>query len=157
MGFLSGWLSRWTLNSQKKEIQTFIDGLSSMDGAEIGGLVVVVTHIRNNLEDLGFRLMDPIVDYPFDPTVTLRLVGIIKEYQKSKQLTEAAGVMVWLHTMRVGGRHELRPQAREMWRQLGRGFPHVENAAFEILKLTLTPPKIEGYDRYPAGLTPDPL
>ncbi len=157
MGLLAGWLGRWSLKAQKRDMQTFIDALSSMDSQEIGLIVAIATHMRNNLEELGYRLMDPLVDYQLDPAVTLRLGRLIKECQKLNQPTDAAGTMVWLHTMRVGGQHELRPQAREMWRQLGRGFPHAEDAAFEILKMTLKPPRIEGFDRYPAGLTPDPL
>lgn len=157
MGIVSRWFNSWCVGTQKKELQAFIDGLASMDGPEIGSLLVVASHIRNNLEESGCRLLDPLVDYPRDPTIVLRLRGMIREYQRTKQLIDASGTMVWLHTMRVGGQHELRPLAREMWRQLERGFPYVDTAAFDILRLTLKLPKTKGYDQFPAGLTPDPL
>ncbi|ANC03987.1 hypothetical protein AB688_18470 [Pseudomonas putida] len=157
MGIFTRMFHAWALKTQRKEMSAFVDQLAGMDGKEIGFLVAVATHQRNVLEEDGFRLMDPLVDYPMNPTVALRLGGIIREYQKAKQPSDAAGTMIWLHTMRVGGRHELRPLAREMWRQLSRGFPYVEESAFEIMRLTLKLPKTSGYDRFPAGLTPDPL
>ncbi|MHA6574534.1 hypothetical protein [Pseudomonas yamanorum] len=157
MGLISRWLSRRIVASQKKEMQAFIGGLSSMDGQELGFILAIATHQRNVLEEAGLHLMDPLVDYPRDPTSVIRLRGIIREYQRAKQPTDAAGTMVWLHTMRVGGQHELRPLAREMWRQLERGMPHVLHATAQIYSLTKNFPNTSGYESFPAGLTPDPV
>lgn len=157
MGIFSRWFDRWALGTQAKEMQTFIDGLAGMDSRELGLVVVVATHLRNELEDDGFKLMNPLVDYPRDPSVVPRLHRLVRECQKIGQPTDAAGVMVWLHTMRVGGRHELRPQAREMWRQLSRGFPYVNDAASDLLRASFKIPRIDGACTFPAGLTPDPL
>jgi hypothetical protein len=157
MGAFSRWFDRWSFRTQAKEIQTFIDGLAGMDASEIGLVVVVATHLRNELEDDGYRLMDPLVDFPRDPSVVLRLRRLVRECQKAGQTVDAAGVMVWLHTMRVGRHHELRPQAREMWRHLGRGFPYVNDAASGLLRKSFKIPRIDGASTYPAGLTPDPL
>ncbi|WP_338799531.1 hypothetical protein V9K81_08710 [Pseudomonas monteilii] len=155
--FLAKLLNPWFVRIQKREMKAFTDALSSMDGKEIGFLLAIATHQRNHWEDQGVLLMDPLVYYPADPTIVLRLQGVLKEYQKSKQMTDASGAMVWIHTMRVGGQHELRPYAREMWRQLGRGFPHVLESALEIMAITSMCPRTSGYDQFPKGLTPDPL
>ena len=158
MGIFSRMFDSWALKTQRKEMQTFVENLASMDGREIGFVMALATHIRNNLEEnMGFRLMDPMVDYPQDPTAPIRLVSMIKQYQKAGELSDAAATMVWLHTIRVGGRLELRSTAREMWRQLSRGFDYVDESAFEIMRLTEKVPRIQGYDMFPAGLTPDPL
>ncbi|WP_057458388.1 hypothetical protein [Pseudomonas syringae] len=156
MGLISRWFSRRIVSTQKKEIQAFIDGLSSMDSQEIGFLLAAATHQRNMLEEEGFRLMDPLVDYPSNPTIVIRLRGFIRAYQKASQPTDAAGTMVWLHTMRVGGQHELRSLARNMWRELARGMPHVEYAATQIYLITRNYPITAGYEDFPKGLTPAP-
>ncbi|WP_443692036.1 hypothetical protein ACRZ5O_22670 [Pseudomonas protegens] len=157
MGLFTRMFNAWALRSQGRDMQAFVDQLKCMDSKEIGFLLVLATHQRNMFQDDGVRLMDPLVDYPMNPAIALRLGGIIREYQRTKQPSDAAGTMVWLHTIRVGGQHGLRPIAREMWRQLSRGFPHVEEAAFEIMRLTLKVPRTTGYDQFPAGLTPDPM
>lgn len=156
MGIFSGIFNRWALSSQRKELQEFIDNLSSMDGAEIGFLVASATHLRQGLEETGFRLMDPMVDIANAPDTPLRLSRLIRDFQQNGDSGDAAAAMVWLHTMRVGARHELRAQAREMWRQLERGFPHAELAAIEIMRMTLKPVRIQDYDQFPAGLSPNP-
>lgn len=154
--FLARLLNPWFVRSQKKEVNAFTEALSAMDGREIGFLLAIATHQRNHWEDQGVLLMDPLVYYPIDPTIVLRLRGVLREYQKAKQFTDASGAMVWIHTMRVGGQHELRPLVREMWRQLERGFPYVLESALEIAAITNLAPRTTGYDQFPAGLTPDP-
>ena len=156
MGLLSRLFNSWAVKRQRKEMQEFIDGLRSMDAQEVGFVVATTTHMRNILESEGMRLMDPLVDYPLDPTITLRLGKIIREFQKVGDNTDAAGAMVWLHTMRVGGRHELRQLGRDMWRELARGIPHAEGASLEIMRMTFKPCRIEGFERYPLGLSPEP-
>ena len=156
MGIFSRMFSGWSLRTQQREMQGFVDQLSAMDGAEIGLLLAVATHMRNNLEDDGTVLMDPIVTIPVDPTPILLLRTMISHYQKSRSLSDAAAAMVWLHTMRVGARHELRGTARAMWRELSRGVPHVAGAAMDVYRITGQFPRTHGHDEYPKGLTPAP-
>ncbi|AVR66481.1 hypothetical protein IPC1147_16725 [Pseudomonas aeruginosa] len=157
MAFLSRWMLAWFGRIQRKEMESFVDRISSMDGSELGYLVAIATHQRHHWEDEGYNFLDPIVSYSMDPTVVLKIGRVIREYQKVGQPSDAAALMVWLHTMRVGGPHELRHIARQMWRQLSRGFPHVPKASVEIARLIGDIPRIDGYDSFPIGLTPDPL
>lgn len=157
MGVFSRWFDRWALRTQKREMQSFVDQLAAMDGAEIGLLLAVATHMRNTLEDEGKMLMDPIVTVPIDPTPILILRGMISEYQKSRSMSDAAAAMVWLHTMRVGARHELRGTARVMWRELSRGMPHVAGASVDVYRVTGQFPRTYGYEEFPKGLTPEPV
>jgi len=156
MGLFARLFDSWTLRTQQREMQSFVGQLAAMDGCEIGLLLAVATHMRNNLEDEGKMLMDPIVTIPVDPSPILILRGMITEYQKARSMSDAAAAMVWLHTMRVGARHELRGTARAMWRELSRGMPHVSGASVDVYRMTGQFPRIYGHDEYPKGLTPEP-
>ncbi|WP_060545693.1 hypothetical protein [Pseudomonas sp. NBRC 111136] len=157
MGIFSRMISTWAVKSQKKDLQNFVDQLEAMDSNEIGFVLAIATHLRNDLEQSGYRLMDPLVDYPLDPTVVMRLQRLIREFQRTGAMSEAAGAMVWMHTMRVGGQHELRGLGRKMWSELARGMPHAVGAAVEVYRLTNKFPNTSGYDQFPQGLTPSPL
>jgi hypothetical protein len=157
MGLFTKWkLSRY-LRIQESEISSFTAQLSQMDSAEIGVVVALTTDTRNRLEDAGFLLSDPIVAYTINPETPSSLSGMIKTLQAEGRLQEAAAVMVWLHTSRVGARLELRPLARQMWGQLERGFPHAEDASMSLMRVFFRPIRIDGYDQFPKGLSPDPL
>lgn len=157
MGLFTKWkLSRY-LRIQESEISSFTAQLSQMDSAEIGVVVALTTDTRNRLEDAGFLLSDPIVAYTINPETPSSLSGMIKTLQAEGRLQEAAAVMVWLHTSRVGARLELRPLARQMWGQLERGFPHAEDASMSLMRVFFRPIRIDGYVQFPKGLSPDPL
>ncbi|EPM0510240.1 TPA: hypothetical protein QDZ12_004212 [Pseudomonas putida] len=156
MGMFARLISSWAIKGQKKDLQRFIDQLAAMDSGEIGFVLAIATHLRNNLEESGYRLMDPLIDYPADPTVVIRLQRLIREFQRTGAMSDAAGAMVWMHTMRVGGQHELRGLARKMWGELARGMPHVVGASVDVYRLTNKFPNTSGYDQYPQGLTPTP-
>jgi hypothetical protein len=147
----------WGIRRQRKELQSFIDNLSALDGQDVGFLVALATNTRIKLEGAGYRLLDPIADYPSDPAVPLRLNRMVRELQKNGMMPEAAAMMVWLHTMRAGARIELRQLGRDMWAQLQRGFPHVITSSIGVRSADGSPLDIHGYNSFPAGLTPDPL
>lgn len=157
MGLFTKWkLSRY-LRIQEREISSFTAQLSQMDSAEIGVVVALATDTRNRLEDAGFLLSDPIVAYTVDPETPSTLNEMIRTLQAEGRIQEAAAVMVWLHTSRVGARLELRPLARQMWGQLERGFPHAEDASMSLMRVFFRSIRIDGYDQFPTGLSPNPL
>lgn len=65
--------------------------------------------------------------------------------------------MVWLHTFRSAARLELRSLGREMWKELERGFPYIEESAMLFWELTGRKLDIDGATSFPIGLTPDPI
>lgn len=157
MGLFTKWkLSRY-LRIQEREISSFTAQLSQMDGDEIGLVVALATDTRNRLEDAGFLLSDPIAAYTVDPETPSALKEMIRTLQAEGRLQEAAALMVWLHTSRVGTRLELRPLARQMWGQLERGFPHVEEASMALMRVFSRSIRLDGYDEFPKGLSPNPL
>jgi len=157
MGLFTKWKLARYLRIQEGEISSFTAQLRQMDADEIGMVVALATDTRNRLEDVGFLLGDPIGAFTVDPETPSVLNEMIRTLQAEGRLQEAAAVMVWLHTSRVGTRLELRPLAREMWRQLERGFPHAEEASMTLMRIFFRPIRLDGYDKFPKGLSPDPL
>ena len=65
----------------------------------------------------------------FEDAWAVRPIGhLIKKAQRKGNFVAAAGLMVWLHSLRALNAAELRDFGRVMWGELRRGFPHIENA-----------------------------
>lgn len=157
MGLFTKWKLARYLRIQEGEISSFTAQLRQMDADEIGMVVALATDARNRLEETGFILSDPIGAHTLKPETPAALHGMILNLQAEGRLQEAAAIMVWLHTARVGARLELRPLAREMWRQLERGFPHAQEASRSLMRTLFRSIRLDGYDQFPKGLSPDPL
>jgi hypothetical protein len=154
-----GWLERkfynWGIGAQKREIDPWLDNLRSVNGDEVGTLLAVATHIRHGLElRLGVDLLDPILTHTAKPDLIFELHRIVKHCQSTGQQSDAAGVMVWLFTLRCGAALELRQRGRELWKELQRGYPHVKEAADSLGALSGKTINIDGFDRIPIGLEP---
>ena len=73
------------------------------------------------------------------------------------QPSDALGVMILLHSVRALNVPEIRALGRDMWKQLERGFPHFQDAIFEIRKVSGNniPQEIDSELRFiPRGLEP---
>jgi len=73
------------------------------------------------------------------------------------QPSDALGVMILLHSVRALNVPEIRGLGREMWKELERGFPYVEDTLEEIRGLTGNPlpPNIDDELKFiPHGLEP---
>lgn len=116
----------WSIKRMKREIQEFIDKLKVLDSDDIGMVVAYASHYKNQLEQDGHEVTDPIVYYTINPDFNIELGSYIEELQKTGKLQDAAALMVWAHTMRAGSCLELRGLGRQMWKELERGFPYVE-------------------------------
>ena len=127
-----------------------------MDSSAIAMLVAMATHMRHNLaRHKGYDLLDPIVLMGVTPEAVLELSRLTTEYQKAEERSDAAAMMVWVHTLRAAARPELRMKGREMWGLLKRGFPHVSESDRLIETLTGKTLELAGYDQVPMGLTPE--
>lgn len=116
----------------------------------------MATHQRHRLSEMGFDVSDPILCVHKDPSVVFKLSQTAVGFQKQDQLLAAAGLMVWIHTLRAVVRSELRVDARELWRHLSRGFPYVADGAHAIELLTGTPVATDDAVMFPQGFAPDP-
>jgi len=156
-----GWLKQYALKSftetQKREMTEWIDNLAQANSGEVAVMLCIATHIRNQIElERDVDLLDPIVTSSAKPTFVMFLHGMIQAFQKLGQPSDAAGVMVWLFTLRAGENIALRGIGRRLWRELSRGIPKVEEAELNYYSLTGKMYDTTGYQRIPIGLEPIP-
>lgn len=129
-----------------------------MDAHEIAAVLALATMQRNALTDtLGWDLLDPMMAMMRDRHLAIKINALIRQKQKQGDFHSAAGLMIWLHTLRAGTSLDLRSSGREMWRELQRAFPHVPAVANGMLAANFEQVNLDGYDQFPIGLTPDPL
>lgn len=157
-----GWLKKKALDSftetQKREMTAWIDNLAQMNSDEVATVLAVATHIRHQIAELRkIDLLDPILTYSADPQSIMWMHGLIKGMQKDGRQSDAAGVMVWLFTLRAGGNPALRGLGRRLWRELARGIPNVQEAETNYWVATKQLLSIEGYEKIPIGLEPEPV
>lgn len=157
MGWFANLFNKWATGKQRQELSHFVSLLRAMDGVEVGHVVALATHVRHQLEAKGHNPMDPIVYTAINPGFPLLLSRTTIELQKQHRPHDAAAFMVWAHTARAGVRLELRGLGRELWRELTRGFDHVEEGALSFQAMSGVALNIDGAREYPKGLTPDPL
>lgn len=153
------WVGRYF---QKKEVKQFIEALKQQNAADIAPLIIVATSYRNGLKsNTEIDLLKPALCTITSPEILLVLRPEIKLKQRNQEYGVAAGLMVWLHTLRCISDPLLRKYGRELWGELQRGFEYVEpfisNTGITIAAstpYTKIPLDIHGYDLFPEGLTP---
>jgi hypothetical protein len=142
------WLrSRFDLRAaaaSAKDLERFVASLRGQSEAQIALLVAVAAAIRVRLRDAG-HLPDDVFrvnagsEYE-QATVQRRLGRLVHKYQNGSEYVDAAGAMVWIHTLRALDTPELHVLGRQMWQQLERGFPHAADAVAKVEALTGRPP-----------------
>jgi len=157
MNWLSNKINKWASGKQTEELEHFVQMLRGMDGPELGHVVALATNLRHGMERDGHNVMEPVVYTSANPGFVLLLSRMVAEAQKQGRMQDAAGLMVWTHTARAGVRLELRVLAKEMWRELARGFPHVVESARGFERTTGRVLRIQGAEQFPAGFTPELL
>jgi len=153
-----GWLKRRAriavVNSLNADLERFLLSLRGAEPMEIGGVLALACHWRGKLEKhFGWNLDCPDLVIVSDTAGAMKVRQMIREAQE-KEPTMAAGLMVWLHTLRATQTPEVRPKAREMWAQLERGLPYVEEAAETLQIVTGYALQTQGADRIPQNLRP---
>ena len=142
-----GWLKKRAMqassDAMNNDILKFIAGLKGASSQEIATIIVIANIVRLNLMKSG-TIPSAALDFNIcrDADIELKcdmcsvaLVKIIKQFQKMGQLSDATGTMVWLHSVRSLNVPEIRAKGREMWGQLERGFPYVDDALMDVQDL----------------------
>ena len=153
------WLKRRAeislLKQMNDDLDRFLLGLKGGDNRDVACVVATAAHIRNNiLRDDGVDLLQPLLEESRDPMLAWKMNKLYAQAQKEAP-DLAAGVAVWVHTLRAANTPELRLKGRMMWAELARGFPFVETQADDFRQVTGYPLKIEGYESTPNGLEPN--
>jgi len=73
MGWFFSRRVKRALKIQHDELLRFVSHIRAMDGAELGGLVVMATDVRRAMEAEGHDLMDPIVYFAKNPLFPIAL------------------------------------------------------------------------------------
>jgi hypothetical protein len=132
--------------SGRVALERFVASLRAQPENEIALVVVVAAAIRVRLRDAG-HLPDDVLQasssHEYEQaTVQQRVARLVRKYQTNSEHIDAAGAMVWVHTLRSLTIPELRDLGRQMWQQLERGFPHTADALARIEAVTrrVSPP-----------------
>lgn len=147
--FFQGKLQRWRAKQQREELVYYIDMLK---GAEIGARAMVVataTDFRNIVMD-----SPEFMEAQAAGAEMLVLHEAYKSAQEENLPQVAAGIAVWIHTLRAEKEISNKFVAKEMWALLATSFDEVEKAA-EILALVLggRDLNVDRYDRIPPGFS----
>lgn len=142
------------VKSAKEDIERFVSMVKGASAEQVGLVVAMATHYRNALAKEGVDLLRPMEAEELDHFIALKIGKLITAAQKGDP-ANATGWMVWLHTLRAANILEIRFQGRLLWRELSRGFPHVEEAADDLALLLNRRLDIDGYDSVPEGLEDD--
>ena len=147
--FFKGKLQRWRAKQQREELVYYIDMLK---GAEIVARAMVVataTDFRNTVMQSPEFLKAQAAGGD-----VLFLHEMYRSAQGANLQQIAAGIAVWIHTLRAEKEISNRFVAKEMWTLLASSFDEVEEAA-ETLALFMGGREldIDGYDRIPLGFS----
>lgn len=121
----------------------FVAGLRGADHWEIGSMLVIANVLRLNLIDMG-KIPEAALDFsiPRDDDTQMQcdlcsvtLASAVTQFQKMGQPSDACGVMIWLHSVRALNSPELRGLGRDLWGELLRGFPFVDEPLRDMKKL----------------------
>lgn len=130
-------------NAMREDMSRFIAGLRGADNWEIASMLVVANALRLNLIKMG-KIPEAALDFSIsrdDETqmkcdlCSVALASAVNQFQKMGQPSDAFGAMVWLHSVRALNTPEIRSLGREMWGELIRGFPFVDEPLEEMKRL----------------------
>jgi hypothetical protein len=124
-----------------EDLERFVTSLQGQSREELGMLVALATLLRINLRNEGHLPDEALgIGMPLgsgtEAQVQYKISQFVRLFQKEGQLTDAAGAMVWLHTLRAFSYPELRILGRKMWGELQRGFEYADDGLDQIKALT---------------------
>jgi hypothetical protein len=153
MGWLRQNIENWTSGARLRELHDFTEKAKNHTDMELGTVVAMATACRLIFQRAySVDLLNPPVALAQMPFLALEIGRHIKAAQAERNFAVASGMMVWLHTVRAVETMELLPAANDMWSQLSRGFPYVQDAAALHVKLGGRIELDEKFAVIPAGI-----
>jgi len=121
------------LDASTREVEKLVTALKGMGDKDLGAIVAIATVLRVNFESHDVLAIDVFGDSPLPSAedlgrYQLEINRLSRQFRKMGLASDAAAAMVWSYTLRCLNVPELRPLGLEMWVELKRGFPHVEDA-----------------------------
>jgi len=147
LGFFKGKVQRWAAKQQREELVYYVDMLKGTDTLARAMVVAAATDFRNVVMQSPEFLKEQARG-----TEIMFLHDAYKVAQKSNMGQIAAGIAVWIHTLRAEKEISNLFIAKEMWSLLAASFDEVEEAALDLaIFMGGRLLDIEGYDRIPVG------
>jgi hypothetical protein len=128
------------VDSARTALERFVASLCVQSDSEIATLVAVAAIIRMRLREAGQLPDDALriasINEYEQAMVQRHISDMVRSSLSQNEYIEAAGAMVWLHTMRSLSLRELRDLGRKMWQELQRGFLLTPQALAKIEAVT---------------------
>jgi hypothetical protein len=142
----------------RRQMETFLTRLEGMDGDEVGGVVLMALDISSQFKKTtSADLFEPAICVENNASLIVQLSARAEKMEREGQPMLAVGLAVWVHTLRAMTEGDLRGLGRQVWGELERGFPHVEQAKDDMLKTIGLDIDLSDFGKFPTGLTPQPL
>jgi len=157
------WMQGRAQKSAARDVQALIDGLRKLPDRDVGVILAIATAVRVNMETHD---VIPEGIFQRNSLPSVREMGVMQmrinrtavDFARAKLQADATGATIWSYSLRCLNVPGLRPLGREMWAELRRGFPHVEEAIDESEERNGKPfdPRVRAEWRLiPLGLAPD--
>ena len=145
-------------NKMETEISEYIRIIKGLGDEELGlALLSALTLRKHILNSSGIDLMDPVIALQKNPDTIISLSKKHEELTAKKQPHLTVPFTIWVHTLRSINNPVIRTLGREMWKELSRGFKHIE-AKKESYKIIYgNEPISELAGQYPIGLSPNDI
>jgi hypothetical protein len=148
-------LEDWAVGSQNRKMNDWLQSRAQLSDHRMGILVVLVTHQRHVLSaSFSCDFLEPAQVFVAHPMICSKLENMLAQMHRSDQQLALTGSVPWLFTLQAFLRRPpLYERGVDVWRQLQRGIPHVENAVAEMGDASAQL-NLAGYDEFPKGFRP---
>ena len=158
-----GQMTKSTINQQinnkmKSEISEYILIIKGLGDEELGIAVLAALTLRKEiLTSSGIELMDPLIALQQNPDLTITFSKKHEEFTAQKLPHLTVPYTVWIHTLRSVSNPVIRTLGRQMWKELSRGFNHIEGKKEHYRWIYGVEPSSELAGQFPLGLDPSDI
>jgi hypothetical protein len=162
-GFQNGQLGAYrspseNMQERERQLEDYLRLLREMPEEDRSLVLVFAASMRKvALTRIGVDVLRPSAAILALPGISEMLAteAVRSQKQGPVGLGLAGALMVWVHTLRAVRHPSLKPKACEMWRELSKGFPHIETQLQSIIQLTGEVPDGNIAGRFPEGFVPE--
>jgi hypothetical protein len=149
-------INSWASKVQRKEAEAFLSILRTMDADELAHVLAITLEWAETLHDeKEWDMFYPAVVVFTDQMSVVQLSQLANKLRREGKPQLAAGVMVWVHSLRAFANPEIRPFAREIWMHLQRGAFYVDQVSVNVTELLGRECRTHRAGEIPDGLTPN--
>ncbi len=145
-------------NLMETEISEYIKIIKGLGDEELGlALLSSLTLRKHILDSSKVDLMDPIIAIQQKPDIIISLSKKHEEFTAQQKPYLTVPFTIWIHTLRAISYPTLRTLGREMWKELSRGFKHIEEKKENYRMIYGNEPVSDLAGQFPIGLDPSDI